>query len=604
MPTHPHPVLRVLAVTTLLAILLLQLLAVNLRTSMSWDEGHHLFDGYTILKHHDFDLNPEVPPFAKVVAALPLLPMHLYEPVQQGRSSQLEAFLDGKDFLFRNDANQLLLRGRLAISLFTLTLALLVFFAGETLFNTTTGLLALALLVFDPNLLAHGALVTTDAAITGLVFATFFAWYAYARRPSAWRIALTGTLVGLAFAIKFTGLLLVPILILVAVLEAIEHRSLRTLKKQAVALLAIFCIGYAVLWANYGFRYAIRPNGLSQNPPLAAYLNDYARVANPRPLQILAHYHVLPEAFLWGLANTKLTEDRNVSYLFGTIRRHGTWLYFPAAILIKSTLPFLFLMLLAAILWFRERLVRWRWLMLATPAAVFLLVAMRSDMNIGVRHILPIYPFLYLIGASALDLLTRRNHRWFALAAALIAFQIFTSLRTFPAYIAYANEAWGGPDRVHLYLSDSNSDWGQQLKTAAVYLRQHHITDCWMAYTASGVVDEGFYGIPCHPLPTVVNLWWIPIPMTVPRQLDGTVLISDDELEGVDLPAGQPSPYAQFKQIKPVAILDGGLFVYQGHFDLSAASALAHSHAASAEPTPPRSNAAGPTTPAPAAKSP
>jgi hypothetical protein len=82
MLTTRQLVFRVGAVITLLGMLFLQLLAVNLRTSMSWDEGHHLFDGYTILKHHDFDLNPEVPPFAKVIAALPVLPLHLYEPTR------------------------------------------------------------------------------------------------------------------------------------------------------------------------------------------------------------------------------------------------------------------------------------------------------------------------------------------------------------------------------------------------------------------------------------------------------------------------------------------------------------------------------------------
>src|ERR1700760_4657083 len=126
------------AITALLCTLFLQLLSVNFRTSMSWDEGHHLFDGYTILKHRDFGLNPEVPPLAKAAAALPLLPLRLHEPVQQGRSSQLEAFLDGREFLFRNDANGLLLRGRLMISLFTVGLGLLVFLAGQEIFGATT----------------------------------------------------------------------------------------------------------------------------------------------------------------------------------------------------------------------------------------------------------------------------------------------------------------------------------------------------------------------------------------------------------------------------------------------------------------------------------
>lgn len=567
-------VLRGAGVAALLTVLFAQLLAVNVRTSMSWDEGHHLFDGYTILKHHDFDLNPEVPPLAKVVAALPVVGMRLYEPVQQGRSSQLEAFVDGRDFLFKNDANALLLRGRMMISVFALILALLVFLAGQEMFDTTTGFLALGLLVFDPTLLAHGALVTTDVTITCLVFAAVYAWYRYRLRPSVGKLLLTGVLVGLGLATKFTGLFLVPVLGLMVVVEWVEGRNARLAARRCLELVAVVCVAYVVLWSCYGFRYAARPVGLMQNPTLANYLQEYAQVANPKPLEVLARTHVLPEAYIWGLANTKLTEERDISYLFGRLRRHGTWLYFPAAIAIKSTLSFLALLVLAGFVWFRERAIRWRWLLLMVPVVVFLGLAMHSDMNIGVRHILPIYPFLYLVGASALSVMIGRDKRWVAAAVAVLVFQAVTSLRTFPGYIAYANEAWGGPKKVHYLLSDSNSDWGQQLKTAGAYLRDRHVTDCWMAYTGSGVADERFYGVPCRPLPTMVNLWWIPVAMNVPRQIDGPVLISDDELEGVDLPFGQANPYTQFKGLKPTAILDGGLLVYDGHFDVPLAASL------------------------------
>jgi 4-amino-4-deoxy-L-arabinose transferase-like glycosyltransferase len=401
--------LRGAAVATLLMVLFLQLLAVNVRTSMSWDEGHHLFDGYTILRHRDFGLNPEVPPLAKAAAAVPLLPLRLYEPEQQGRSSQLEAFVDGKDFLFKNDANRLLLRGRLVISFFAVGLALLVFLAGQEIFGATTALLALAFLVFDPTLLAHGALVTTDAAITFFVFAAVYAWYRYLVRASIWRLFLTGVVVGLAWAVKFTGLFLIPTLGLMVLVEWFESRSLRLVWKRCVALGIALCIAFVVLWGSYGFRYAARPNGMVQNPNLANYLQDYARVANPVPLQILAKSHVLPEAYIWGVANTKLTEERDISYLFGTLRRHGTWLYFPAAILIKSTLPFLILLVIAVFVCCLEPGIRWRWLTLMVPVVVFLGLAMRSDMNIGVRHILPIYPFLYLVGASAVSVLIGRD---------------------------------------------------------------------------------------------------------------------------------------------------------------------------------------------------
>jgi hypothetical protein len=211
---------------------------------------------------------------------------------------------------------------------------------------------------------------------------------------------------------------------------------------------------------SYGLRYAARPEGLALNPTLTDYLRDYAHVASPAPLLALARWHILPEAYIWGLANTKLTEQRDVSYLFGTIHSHGTWLYFPAAILIKATVPFLVLLVGTAVMSFRFRMLWSRWLMLLVPVIVFLGFAMHSDMNIGVRHILPIFPFLYLIGASALSFLIVRDRRWVFAAVVLFGWQAVTSARSFPGYMAYANELWGGPNNVHRYLSDSNSDWG------------------------------------------------------------------------------------------------------------------------------------------------
>ena len=571
-PVYRKQLICAAAVVVLLSTLFVQLLAVNLRTSMSWDEGHHLFDGYTILKYHDYDLNPEVPPFAKALAAAPLLHMNLYEPLQQGRPSQTEAFLDGKDFLFRNGADKLLLRGRLAISLLTVLLALLVFLAGKELFDTTTGLLALSFLVFDPNLLAHGGLVTTDAAITFCIFGAVYAWYRYSASPSLGKLLVVAVITGLALTAKFTGLFLIPILFLLAALEAVQSRSLRVFANRCIALAAVFCAAYGILWMSYGFRYAARPRGLPLNPTLTDYLRDYAHVASPGPLLALARWHVLPEAYIWGLANTKLTEQRDVSYLFGAIHPHGTWLYFPVAILIKSTLPFLLLLIGTAVMSYRLRTLWQRWLMLIVPVIVFLGFAMHSDMNIGVRHILPIYPFLYLIGASALSFLIVRDRRWVFAVLVLLSWQAVTSVRSFPGYMAYANELWGGPNNVHRYLSDSNSDWGQQLKSASTYLKDRNVTDCWMAYTAAGVVDERYYGVPCHRLPTVVSTWWLHVPMEVPKEIDGPVLISDDELEGLALPPGMPNPYAQFRSLKPSAVLDGGIFVYDGHFDVHQAS--------------------------------
>jgi dolichyl-phosphate-mannose--protein O-mannosyl transferase len=191
--------------------------------SISWDEGDHLFAGYMSLKHGDLGLNPEHPPLVKMVAALPLLGMNLRVPELQGRNFKVETFLDGKDFNAWNLAQGILFRARMAASFFTLLLALLVFLAAREMFGITAGFIALALFAFDPSFLAHGALVTTDAGVSCFIFASIYAFYRYAKAPSVGRVVVLGMATGLAFASKHTGVLMVPMLIVLAICEIIRH---------------------------------------------------------------------------------------------------------------------------------------------------------------------------------------------------------------------------------------------------------------------------------------------------------------------------------------------------------------------------------------------
>lgn len=564
----------------LLFALVFQLASASRANSITWDEGHHLFDGYTIWKQADYGLNPEVPPFVKMVAATPLLRMTLNVPPLQGRPFQTEAFLDGRDFIFHNDADKLLFRARMASAVFMLALAVAVLCAGCEMFGSLAGLLALAFLVFDPNFLAHGALVTTDVAISCSIFIALYLAYRYTKRPTIVRLLLVGLATGLALVTKFTGLLVFPMLFLLAVVESISVRNWRLLARRTVALLVVGAISLAVVWSFYGFRYSARPQGRSINPPLADYLKQVPNPQDAHHLALLARTHILPEAYLYGLANTKITENADTSYFFGRIYPHGTWLYFPAAFVIKSTLPFLLLLTAALVLIATRRLKQGRELLfLIIPPTVYVAVAMHSHMNIGHRHLLPIYPFLYLLVASAAVYLIRTHRRWIYAIAALLIWQVFAAVRIAPAYMAYANEAWGGPSSVHKYLSDANDDWGQQLKSAKQYLDSRGIKDCWIAYFVDGVVPTSYYGIPCKRLPTI-NTVWLNLPLDVPPEIDGPVLISDGVLTGIDYGQGPLNPYEQFRTLRPTAAIQYGLFVYDGHFKVPLASAHAKAQTA------------------------
>jgi 4-amino-4-deoxy-L-arabinose transferase-like glycosyltransferase len=161
-PFLDKPLVTIAGVILLLLVLEGQLLYSVRQESLTWDEGDHIFAGYMSLKHRDFGLNPEHPPLVKMVAAVPLQSMHLREPQLQNRYFKAEAYLGGRDLIFQNDFDTIIFRARTAASIFALMTALLAFLAAREMFGTGAGFLALLLIVFEPNFLAHGALVTTD----------------------------------------------------------------------------------------------------------------------------------------------------------------------------------------------------------------------------------------------------------------------------------------------------------------------------------------------------------------------------------------------------------------------------------------------------------
>jgi len=566
-------------------------LALSVRqNSFTWDEDNHIYAGYMSWKHGDFGLNPEHPPLVKLLAAVPLLNMELKMPALQDRFFKLEAFLGGKDFFFRNDADGMLFRARMAVSLLTLLLAALVFLAAREMFGTGAGFIALSLLAFDPNLLAHGAVVGTDAGLSCFLFAAIYAFYRYVKAPSLVRLLLVGLAVGLALAAKHTAILVFPMLFILALCEVlrcghpfdgvIPETKGKCALRLAGALVLVGVISLGVLWAFYGFRYEPRANHLAMNPPFSQFVNGLSRPHDVWLLTTVGRFHLLPESYLYGLADVRGMSDFYTSFLFGKIYPRGVWFYFPAAFLIKSSLTFLILFLLAIWAIAARKLFSWHEIrFLAIPAAFYLIIAMAAGMNIGVRHILPIYMFLTVLLAGAASTLIQQNRRWAYVVVALLLFQAVSTTRVFPAYIAYANELWGGPSQTYKYLTDSNVDWAQQLKATKRYLDRRGVQNCWFVYFAEGVVDYSYYGIPCKPLPTSDSLW-TGEPAEAPPAIEGPVLISAGNLSGWEFGPGALNPYEQFKPLRPTAVIDYGVFVFDGHFAIPLAASLGHSQKA------------------------
>jgi dolichyl-phosphate-mannose--protein O-mannosyl transferase len=235
-----------LAVLGLLMIIAAQIFLSTRQESQTFDESDHLYAGYEYWKHADFGRNPEHPPFAKLVAAIALLPLNLKVPVVASDTYfKRQDFVSASKFLYGADADSLLARGRGMMLLFTLGLALAVFATGREMFSPQAGLLALTLFTFEPMLLANGGLVTTDMALSCMLFVSVYAFYRYIKQPTPLRLALMSIAVGLALVAKQSGVFLYLVLGMLAIAELLHRQAstgagpsqARSFRKAATSLI-------------------------------------------------------------------------------------------------------------------------------------------------------------------------------------------------------------------------------------------------------------------------------------------------------------------------------------------------------------------------------
>ncbi len=566
------------AVLTLLVVQAAQMIYVVHRESPTFDEGDHMFAGYMMMHTGDYGLNPEHPPLVKLLAVLPLAGADLWVPPLQGRDFKMEAYLSGRDWLARNDgaSGRMVLKMRLAAGILALALSLMVFFATREWFGTTAALVALVLVVFDPNVLAHSALVTTDIGVSLFFLASIFAFYRYAKQPGIARLITAGVAAGLLLATKHSGVLLAPMLVLLILWEVVcapqETRG-KTALRLAGALAGIVVIGTVVLWAFYGFRYSARPAGLALSTTIEEYVQPLSSF-NAHAVLTIAHLHLLPESYLIGLVDVKRMAQFYPTFVLGKQYAHALWWYFPVVLLIKTTLGLLALLAVACFAIVTGKLHRGRELAyVLIPMVVYFGIAVAAGMDIGARHLLPVYTFAFVLAGAGIAALAAQSRGWRWAGAALVTAHVVSSLTVFPNPMAYANEAWGGAKNTHNLLSDANVDWAQQLYQVKAWQDRNPGVECWFAYFAYPEIDPATYGITCHRLPNIDTLWLGEAEVTPPK-VNGAVLISAGDLSGCEWPSGKVSPYGAFQKMEPAEVIDDAVFVYRGDLDLRQAAAL------------------------------
>ena len=575
------------AVVVLLLTMVVEVGLSTRQQSPSWDEGDHIYAGYMNWMRGEYTLNPEHPPLVKLVATLPLVPLDLKTAPRQGRYFKDEAYFGGRELIFRNDpkyggkysSDSLLFRVHMAALTFGVLLAGTLFFAGQEMFGTAAGLIALALLVFDPSILANAPYVTTDTGAACGFFATVYTFYRFVKQMTWKRAAVCGLVLGLALAAKHSTIVLFPLLTMLAAGEiAVRWKKSGKLptiliKNTAIGLGIIGAIALFVLWGMYSFRFHMHPSGVSMAPlnvevrPLSAPMRWF--------ILFCAHYHLLPESYLFGLVDVQGVGEAWPTYYMGKVYAHGIWYYFPTVLAVKWTVGTLATVALAIWVFASGKVRQTReMLFLAFPAAFYLAIAMAGPLNMGERHILPIFPFIFLLLGAAGAWLMKRSKKWAVAVIFLVAAHAAESLSAFPNYIPFGNALWGGPANTHKYFSDAAVDWAQQLKWTKQWLDEHNIKECSIVYFAAPFLMPSDYDIPCKLLPTFDTNYIQEI--EVPQVVKGPILISYGDLGGYEFGTWVRNPYEMFNRRKPDAVIMNSIAVFYGDYAIPDATAMAY----------------------------
>ena len=470
-----------LLVLIVIALGTLRVVSTYSDTALTWDEPGHMACGLQYLAEHVYLYEAQHPPLARVASALiPYLsgarPMHTSHQDQEGVNVMYRSGHPGT----------MLTQMRLGILPFFVLASAMVFLWGRRHFGAAAGVLAAALFTLVPTVLAHAGLATTDMPLTACFTAAFFAMLVWAEEPTWKNSVLLGIATGLAVVSKFTVLGFFPAAAgLAAIAWLIVARpgvsgTIDAVKTRALPFVVAIVTGALVIWAVYSFSFG--------TPPQWSF-----RVPAPS----------LFEGVQFALHHNKVG---HTAYFLGEIRNTGWWYFFPVLLLLKTPAAWLVLLFFGIGLCFVRRVQLAVWMPVAFAAGI-LIPSMTSHVNIGLRHILPIYSGLSILAALGLQKLLRDAPRklWAAALAVLMPLWLLISgAAQHPNYLPYFNvladlKTDGRPERI---VVDSDLDWGQDTIRLARRLKELGATE--VSYNTLNLTAERLVVWPG--LPAVHNI--------------------------------------------------------------------------------------------------
>ena len=519
--------LRVVCIISLV-IFMAKAVTSMVQKSATWDETHYFGLGKYLILNQRWDVPGSIlhPPLAYYVNGVPLLFFDTEDHAWQNNPARTKdiSYLHSHDvrrgrLLLSSPANRddrLLILSRLMSVLAAVWMGWHVYLWSKAIHGKWGAVCAMVLFSFSPKILADARLITPDICLTTFVFITVYYLWRFLGEGKMRDALLGGLNLGLALLSKYTALLLPPICVVLMILWRVKRRTLNL--RGCILFLAV---GAGVLLAGYGLD--------------------------------LWPYH----AGLWYQWNHARTGQNG--FLMGECSTQGWWYFYVVAFLIKTPITTLILLAISLAV-FLARTAKGDWInqaFLLVPAAVFFgFFSVYHSLAIGLRYILPIYPFLFVFAGEAVSFLLLKKSLT-AILLALMSWYVVTSSWIHPHYLAYFNELVGGPANGHKYLVDSNLDWGQDLKGLRKFMDQHKIQRISFSYF--GEDSPKRYGITYDWLPSfdLAN----PTPGQRTVRLRRWVAISATNLRGVYFT--NHNVFAPFRRLKPYANVGYSILIYK-----------------------------------------
>ena len=496
--------------------------------SAIFDETAHIGAAYSYVTQHEIRLNPEHPPLIKDLSGIPLLFQNLnFETSQPFWDGSLPNKWDegqwaaGRHLLYQagNNPDKIIFWARLPIVLLSLILGLFIFRWAREKAGILAGLLALVLYAFDPNILGHNHFVTTDLGIAAFMTFSFYYYLRFIKKPNWKNILLAGFFLGLLLLAKFSFIIALPIFALITIVyplvklnrHQIENApgvKMKNLGEYIGKGALVFLVSLFVVWLVYaGNTFNMQRSTVSEtieaNFPLKNSGNIKELYTN-KTLHWLNNNSLTRPLTEFGIGIGyvfRRVAGGNGAYFMGQVSSSAFRSYFPMVFLMKEPLPSLFLMLFAllfALAKFTKTFAssfgnffknNWRNIrhylrtssmesFLFSFIALYSYVSITGNLNIGFRHLFPILPFIYILTAKNVVGFLRKKGRQGAAAFApalfiLLALLTVKTVLAYPSYMSYFNETAGGPKYGYRYATDSNADWGQDLKRLKIFLADH-----------------------------------------------------------------------------------------------------------------------------------